>query len=59
MNILSKSDIIAKLDVERATRMVEAGGDCCVKDTLHNLSRRRHLRIRAVCGVANPRASYG
>jgi len=30
-----------------------------VKDTLNNPPRRVHLRIRAVCGVANPRHSDG
>ena len=30
-----------------------------IKEPLHNLLRRGHLRSRAVCGVANPRDSYG
>jgi hypothetical protein len=30
-----------------------------VKDALHKSPRRPHLRPRAVCGVANPRDSYG
>jgi hypothetical protein len=29
------------------------------KDALHKSPRRVHLRTRAVCGVANPRHSYG
>jgi antirestriction protein ArdC len=30
-----------------------------LKDALHKSPRRVHLRTRAVCGVANPRHSYG